>query len=90
MFNPTATSPAISDENWAAHSGNKFLGSLQQQFLQTTTGLITPEFTTVPGDGVLFWAKTVIPDYGLEQFKVGVSTGGTALTTLQLSRRKLC
>ncbi|MGI6479222.1 MAG: carboxypeptidase regulatory-like domain-containing protein [Salinivirgaceae bacterium] len=78
VFNPTATSPAISDENWAAHSGNKFLGSFAATVPPNNDWLITPEFTTVPGMEFSFWAKTVIPDYGLEQFKVGVSTGGTA------------
>lgn len=40
--------------------------------------LITPQIAVTAGDVLKFWAKSYTAQYGLERFKVGVSTTGTA------------
>jgi hypothetical protein len=74
IFNPAATTPPMGDA--APHSGVKMAASFASSTLPNNDWLITPQ---VPGGGELkFWAKSYVADYGLERFKVGVSTTGTA------------
>jgi hypothetical protein len=79
VFNPSATTPALTTEDWQPHSGSKYLAC----FAATSTPwnndwLIAPQVTVTPGMQISFWAKSVTAEYGLERFKVGVSTTGTA------------
>lgn len=74
IFNPAATSPAT--ESAVPHGGQKMAASFAATAPPNNDWLISP---VIPGGGQLkFWARSFVADYGLERFKVGVSTGGTA------------
>lgn len=73
IFNPSATTPAV--PNAEAHAGDKFAAAFASTTPPNNDWMITPQ---LGGGGTLsFWAKSFTSDYGLERFKVGVSTGGT-------------
>jgi hypothetical protein len=74
IFNPDSTTPPLEDT--PAHSGNKFAASFAAMTAPNNDWLITPQFGG--GGEIAFWAKSFTADYGLERFKVGVSTTGTA------------
>ncbi len=74
IFNPAATVPPL--EETPAHSGAKMAASFAATTPTNNDWMITPQ---IPGGGELkFWAKSYTDLYGLESFKVGVSTTGTA------------
>ncbi|MBZ0242936.1 MAG: choice-of-anchor J domain-containing protein, partial [Bacteroidales bacterium] len=75
LFNPSATTPAL--ENTPAHSGNKFAACFASEAAPNNDWLIAPKTAIGAGYNVNFWAKSYVADYGLERFKVGVSTTGT-------------
>ncbi len=76
IFNPSATTPAITD--LAAHTGNKMAACFAATTPPNNDWMITP-LITVGNESVLnFWARSYTAQYGLERFKVGVSTTGTA------------
>ena len=76
VFNPSATTPAVTD--LAAHSGDKMAACFASTTPPNNDWMITPQLTVAAGDVVKFWAKSYTAQYGLERFKVGVSTTGTA------------
>ncbi len=79
VFTPTATTPPITSETWALHGGNKFAACIAATTPPNNDWLISQQFTNIgTGATVSFWARTLVDTYGLERFKVGVSTGGTA------------
>ncbi|MCB5296165.1 MAG: choice-of-anchor J domain-containing protein, partial [Candidatus Cloacimonetes bacterium] len=74
IFNPANTTPPVTSAE--AHGGAKFAASFAATTPPNNDWMITPQ---IPGGGELrFWAKSFTADYGLERFKVGVSTTGTA------------
>ncbi len=73
IFNPSATTPPVTGAD--AHGGAKYAASFA-----TTTGvnndwMIAPQING--GGQIKFWARSYVATYGLERFKVGVSTTGT-------------
>jgi hypothetical protein len=73
IFNPEATIPPI--VTMSAHSGSRFATSISTNIPPNNDWLISP---LVQGGGIFsFWAKSLTSEYGLERFKVGVSTSGT-------------
>jgi hypothetical protein len=75
VFNPSATTPAVTD--MTAHSGDKFVACFASTTPPNNDWLISPMTAVEAGSFVNFWAKSYTADYGLERFKVGVSTTGT-------------
>jgi len=74
IFNPNNTTPPLEDN--PGHTGDKYAACFASTTPPNNDWLITPQ---IPGGGELrFWARTYMPDYGLERLKVGVSTTGTA------------
>ncbi|MDD3534520.1 MAG: carboxypeptidase regulatory-like domain-containing protein [Candidatus Cloacimonetes bacterium] len=74
IFNPSSTNPALTSVT--PHTGQKMAATFAANPAPNNDWMISPAFT---GGGQLkFWARTYMLDYGLERFKVGVSTGGTA------------
>nr|MDK2850164.1 hypothetical protein [Candidatus Cloacimonadota bacterium] len=73
IFNPDATTPPL-EEN-PPHSGAKMAASFAATTPPNNDWMITPQING--GGDITFWARTYMPDYGLERFKVGVSTTGT-------------
>jgi hypothetical protein len=76
IFNPLATTPPL--DGTTAHGGDKMAASFAATAPPNNDWMITPQFTPETGHNFTFWAKSYIADYGLERFKVGVSTTGTA------------
>ncbi|MCK9334483.1 MAG: choice-of-anchor J domain-containing protein [Candidatus Cloacimonetes bacterium] len=76
IFNPSATTPAITD--LSAHSGAKMAACFASTTPPNNDWMITPLINIEAGAFFNFWAKSYTAQYGLERFKVGVSTGGTA------------
>jgi hypothetical protein len=78
VFNPFATSPPMTDtEGIQPYSGQKFFGCFAATDLANNDWLILPKIGIADGVVFSFWAKTYMPDYGLERIKIGVSTTGT-------------
>ncbi|MDX9771715.1 MAG: choice-of-anchor J domain-containing protein, partial [Tenuifilaceae bacterium] len=75
VFNPSTTSPALAGAD--AHSGSKYAACFASVTAPNNDWLISPKMPVGSGTTVSFWAKSYVADYGLERFKVGVSTTGT-------------
>ena len=75
IFNPTATTPPLEDA--AAFSGDKMAACFASTTPPNNDWMITPQINIGNGFNVSFWAKSYTADYGLERFKVGVSTTDT-------------
>ncbi len=74
-FNSLATDPPM-DEN-LAYSGDKFAACFAATTPPNNDWMITPKLMIDEGDVFNFMAKTYTDQYGLERFKVAVSTTGT-------------
>jgi len=75
IFNPSATTPPIT--TLPAHGGNKMAACFASTSAVNNDWLISPPVTPVAGDFLNFYARSYTAQYGLERFKVGISTGGT-------------
>jgi len=81
IFNPGATTPPLTD--LTAHGGSKMAACFAAVLpAQGGAGpnndwMISPQLTPQAGDFLNFYARSYTADYGLERFKVGISTGGT-------------
>ncbi|RZL17903.1 MAG: T9SS type A sorting domain-containing protein [Pedobacter sp.] len=85
VLNPSQTEPAF-NEAWDPHTGSKVAACFDAVVNPLSPNpqgpnndwLITPQITLgATGNTITFWAKSVTAQYGLERFKVGVSTTGT-------------
>jgi hypothetical protein len=75
IFNPSMTTPPVDD--MAPHSGDKFAACLASVPSPTNDDwLITPMLNIGADYTLAFWAKSYTDAYGLERFKVGISTTG--------------
>ncbi|OFY52099.1 MAG: hypothetical protein A2W85_11775 [Bacteroidetes bacterium GWF2_41_31] len=74
IFNPSQTTPAVTDI--IPHSGDKLAACFAATAPPNNDWLITPEVNIADGFMLKFWAKSYTDEYGLERFKVGVSTTG--------------
>ena len=70
IFNPSATTPALT--SLTPHGGSKMACSFASTTPPNNDWMITPQFTGA--NSIKFWARSYVADYGLERFKVGVST----------------
>jgi hypothetical protein len=75
IFNPSATTPAVTD--LTAHGGAKMAACFASTTAPNNDWMISPAITPTAGQFLNFWAKSYTAQYGLERFKVGISTGGT-------------
>jgi len=73
VFNPTTTTPPIT--TFTAHGGTKMAVAIASQTPPNNDWLITPQLNGA--SQIKFWARSLTAEYGLERFKVGVSTTGT-------------
>jgi hypothetical protein len=86
IFNSTATTPPLTPSatsNWAARTGTKaavcFAAVPAGAVTANNDWLISPQIQlAATGNTVKFWAKSCDTQFGLEKFRVGVSTTGTA------------
>jgi len=75
IFNPSMTTPPVDD--MTPHSGDKFAACLASVPSPTNDDwLITPMLNIGADYTLAFWAKSYTDAYGLERFKVGISTTG--------------
>jgi len=75
IFVPSATTPPVTDA--ATHSGLKMAACFASTTAVNNDWMISPPITPVAGQFLSFYAKSYTAQYGLERFKVGISTGGT-------------
>lgn len=79
IFNPALTTPSMSDNlGIQPHSGSKFAASFASETAPNNDWIISPQVELASNSSVSFWVKSFTADYGLERYRVGVSTGGTA------------
>ncbi|MCB0806784.1 MAG: choice-of-anchor J domain-containing protein, partial [Bacteroidales bacterium] len=74
IFNPSMTTPAVTDI--IPHSGDKLAACFASTTPDNDDWMITPKVLIESGDQLSFWVKSYTADYGLERYKVGVSTTG--------------
>ena len=74
IFVPSATTPALTTS--VPHGGTKMAASFASTTPPNNDWMITPQLNGATE--LKFWAKSHTDQYGLERFKVGVSTTGTA------------
>ncbi len=74
IFNPLQTTPPVDDI--IPHSGDKLAACFAATAPPNDDWLVTPMVNVAAGSNLSFWAKSYTADYGLERFRVGVSTTG--------------
>lgn len=81
IFNPSTTSPPVTDPEAAPHAGLKYAACFADVPSSAPNGnndwLITPQLNSAQYGAVTFWARSYVSTYGLERFKVGISTTDT-------------
>jgi hypothetical protein len=75
IFNPSATTPPITD--MPAHGGAKMAASFAATSAVNNDWMITPRLRLGTSSTLRFYAKSHTGQYGLERFRVGVSTLAT-------------
>ncbi len=89
VFNATATTAPLEpteSSDWTARTGDKHMVSFAASSGSNNDWLISPPITLgASGNVVSFWAKSCDADYGLEKFKVGISSGATTTGVTLLS-----
>ncbi len=88
VFNATTTVPPLvptATSNWTARTGSKHMVAFASTSSPTPPAvnndwLISPQIQLgTSGNTLSFWAKSCDTNFGLERFKVGISTTGTAV-----------
>ncbi|MFK5856466.1 MAG: lamin tail domain-containing protein, partial [Bacteroidota bacterium] len=74
IFNPAQTTPPVDDI--IPHSGDKLAACFAATAPPNDDWLMTPLVGIGSAFNLTFWAKSYTADYGLERFRVGVSTTG--------------
>lgn len=77
IFNPSAATPALTGA-WAPRTGSKYAACFAAQTPPNNDWLISPQLNIGPGYNLSLYARSLNSTYGLDRFKVGVSTTGTA------------
>lgn len=75
IFNPLATTPPLGD--FSVHSGDKIAASFSSVSPPNNDWMISAPFDIQGGYRLHFWARSFTAQYGLERFKVGISSGST-------------
>ncbi len=77
VFNPSQATPALTG-SWDARTGSKYAACFAAQTPANDDWLISPALLVGSGYDLNFYARSLNDTYGLERFKVGVSTTGTS------------
>jgi len=80
IFNPNSTVPPI--EGMDAYEGDKMAASFAATTPPNKDWLITNRISLGTNSSIKFYAKSHTTEYGMEQFKVGVSTFATIIPQL--------
>ncbi len=76
VFVPSSTSPPWGDQAIQPHSGLKFAACFAAHTPPNDDWLISPPVTLGTASYVTFWVKSYTDDYGLEKYRVAISTTG--------------
>ena len=75
VFNPANVEPSMeTDEAILPHSGSKFAACFAATSPPNNDWIITPSISLGSNSSLNFWVKSYTAQYGLERYKVGVST----------------
>lgn len=74
VFSPSETSPPMTNPAILPHTGNKFAACFASTEGANDDWLISPPITLGSNSSVSMWVKSYTDQYGLERYKVGVST----------------
>jgi PKD repeat protein len=75
VFNPAGVEPSMAtDPSIQPHSGSKFAACFAATTPPNNDWIITPQISLGTNSNVSFWVKSYTADYGMERYKVGVST----------------
>jgi len=77
IFNPSQTNPAMTDVAIQPHSGSKFAACFASTDPPNNDWLISQEADLGTNSSLSFWVKSYTAEYGLERYRVGISTSGT-------------
>ncbi|PKN76227.1 MAG: hypothetical protein CVU49_02135 [Candidatus Cloacimonetes bacterium HGW-Cloacimonetes-2] len=77
IFNPSATTPPLT--TMTTHGGAKMAASFASVTPDNNDWMITPRMTLGTGSKLKFYARSHTAQYGLERFRVGVSTLATII-----------
>jgi PKD repeat protein len=79
IFNPSATTPPMTDDNALPHGGDKYAACFNANNVGYISDdwLVTPMLGPANFDEVIFWAKSFNDQYNLERFEIGISTTDT-------------
>jgi hypothetical protein len=77
VFNPSATTPPLTDQETLPHSGDKYLASFAAVGESNNDWIISESIHLGVNGLVSFWAKSISDIYDLERFNVLVSLGST-------------
>ena len=73
-FNPAQVTPAMTDPFIQPHSGQKFGACFSATTPPNNDWFISPKIQLGTGGSFTFWVKSYTAAYGLEKYKVGIST----------------
>lgn len=76
IYDPTAPTPPISGAE--AHGGSQYAACFAATTPPNNDWLISKQLSFTTNPRISFWARSYVADYGLERFKVLVSTTGNA------------
>jgi len=75
VFNPANTTPSLgNDASLQAHTGSKFAACFAATSPPNNDWLITPQISLGSNSNLSFWVKSYTADYGLERYRVAIST----------------
>jgi PKD repeat protein len=75
VFNPASTTPSMAgDAGLQPHGGSKFAACFASVTPPNNDWIITPQIQLGANGQLKFWVKSYTAQYGLERYKVGVST----------------
>ena len=75
VFNPAGVEPSMAtDPSIQPHSGSKFAACFAATTPPNNDWIITPQISLGTNSNLSFWVKSYTADYGMERYKVGVST----------------
>lgn len=77
VFNPSATTPAMVNPGIMPHEGSRFAACFSANGTKNNDWLISPALATGTGTSVSFYVKSYTSQFGLERYKVGISTTDT-------------
>jgi PKD repeat protein len=78
VFNPASTTPTLSgDPALQPHGGSKYAACFASQTPPNNDWIISPQIALGSNGHLKFWVKSYTDQYGLERYKVGVSTTNT-------------